>query len=225
MDKSQYHPPYTEYSAELYEQIEKSAVQSTPERNQPAPFHFVKEMEALVDSFRDTAEAIEQKDGREVKVRFIPVSFSLAPRSHSKIREALMEQEKLVGRNLFADKERYYFWKGQKGTSIHGTSEVDDWYLEETAPGMPSGTGVLTHIETHPNDIRKFNHQGQPVPLTLSDLEVFVPLTYHYVRGILEMPEYQFDKERAEVILDDMDVPSREDILSLLPPTSFWPIL
>ena len=212
MDKSQYQPPRTEYSAELYEQIEKSAVKSSPERIQ-APFQFVKDIEALVDSFRDTAEAIEQSKGREVKVKYLPVSFIRPARKREDIRKELIDVERSIGSNLFAEKGKYYFWYGEKGASAIRTPDVADWYIEEIVPSNP-GSGVVTHIETHPHHIKKFNHNGQRVPVTLSDLEVFIPAAYHYVHAIMDA--YPFERDRADVILDGLEIPN--DVAALLPP-------
>jgi len=213
MDKSQYQPPRTEYSAELYEQIEKSAVQHTPERYQQAPFQFVKDIEALVDSFRETAEGIEQRKGRETKMKFLPLTFVLPARKHEEIRRELIDTERRIGGQLFAEKNKYYFWYGEKGESAIRTEGVADWYIEEIVPGKPGG-GVITHIETHPQYIKKFNHNGQLVPVTLSDLEVFIPAAYHYVYAIMDA--YPFDRDRAELILEEMDMPN--DVSALLPP-------
>lgn len=212
MDKSQYHPPLTEYSAELYEQIEKSTVKDTPERLR-APFQFVKDIETLVDSFRDTAEAIEQTHGREVKVKYLPVSFVRPPRKREDIRRQLIDTERAIGGQLFAEKNKYYFWYGEKGESAIKTKDVADWYIEEIVPENP-GSGVVTHIETHPQYIKKFNHAGHRVPVTLSDLEVFIPAAYHYVHAIMDV--YPFEKDRAEVILDGLELP--DHVSALLPP-------
>lgn len=213
MDKSQYQPPRTEYSDELYRQIEQSAIHSTPERLPVAPFQMVKDIEALVDSFRDTAEAIEQAKGREVKVKYLPISFIRPGRKHDDIRKDLVDKERSIGGQLFAEKNKYYFWYGEKGSSAIRTDDVADWYIQEINPNN-NGEGI-THIETHPHYIKKFNHAGQRVPVSLSDLEIFIPAVYHYVHAIMDI--YPFERDRAEVILDDLQVPN--NIPALLPPT------
>jgi len=214
MDKSQYQPPRTEYSAELYKQLEQRPVQSTPERMPTAPFQMVKDIEALVDSFRDTAEAIEQAKGREVSIKYLPISFIRPARKHEEIRKDLIDREREIGGRLFAEKNKYYFWYGDKGNSPIRTEGVADWYIQEITPGN-AGEGVITHIETHPNYIKKFNHAGQRVPISLSDLEIFIPAVYHYVHAIMDI--YPFERDRAEVLLDGIELPN--DVSALLPPT------
>jgi len=212
MDKSQYHPPHTVYSEELYSHIEKSAVQQTPERLH-APFQFVKDIEELVDSFRETAEAIEQKDGREVKLKYVPITFWRPARPHEEILKEQKDTERLLSIPLFRDKGRYCVHYGGKVNTPYATPDVGHWYIEEIIDGT-LGTGSVTHIETHPQHIKKFNHDGQRVPVTISDLEVFAPLVYHYVHAVIEA--YPFDRDRAEVILEDLEIP--DDVSMLLPP-------
>ncbi len=212
MDNSQYHPPRTEHSAGIYGNIEKRVFEDSPERLKP-PFQFVKDIEKLIDSFRDTAEAIEQANGREVKVRYLPVSLIRPARKREVIRRHLIDVERTLGGQLFAEKNKYYFWYGEKGESAISTPGVADWYIEEITPENP-GSGEVTHIETHANYIKKFNHVGQRVPITLSDLEVFVPAAYHYVHTIMDA--YPFEKDRADVLLDGLELP--RDVSALLPP-------
>jgi|GEM_PF-2000781 len=217
MDKSQYHFPKTEHSAELYTTSSERALQSSPERA-PAPFQGIKDIEALIDSFRDTAEAIEYTKGREVKLKYMPISFVRPARSHQEIRRHLIDTERVIGGQLFAQKNTYYFWYGEKNETVPREPGVADWYIEEITPGS-SNPNIVTHLETHPQYVKKFNHAGQPVPVTLSDLEIFIPATYHYVRAIMEA--YPFEKDRAEVLLDSLDDP--RDILALLMPTQDEP--
>ena len=103
MDNSQYHPPRTEHSAGIYGNIEKRVFEDSPERLKP-PFQFVKDIEKLIDSFRDTAEAIEQANGREVKVRYLPVSLIRPARKREVIRRHLIDVERTLGGQLFAEK-------------------------------------------------------------------------------------------------------------------------
>lgn len=206
MDNSQYLPPRTEYSAELYEQIEQSIANSSPEKIR-APFQGVDDAENLIDSFHETSIELEQANGHEVKLKYIPVSFSMPARSRSKILNELINAEGDLGGELYAEKNRFRFWYGGKSRSTNGII-FGNWYIEDKA------TGVVTHIETHPNHINKFNHNGQRVEVTLSDLEIFIPAVYHYVRSILKL--YPFEAERADVILDGLELP--DNIEALLPP-------
>jgi len=210
MDKSQYHPPVTEHSAEIYNQVEKSAT-NNPEQLR-APFQFVKNIETLVDSFRDTAEEIERTHGREITFKLLPISFVRPARKREDIRRELVDAERVIGGQLFAEKNKYYFWYGEKGDSAIRTKDVADWYIEEINPGQPGSS--ITHIETHPQYIKKFNHYGQRVPVTLSDLEIFIPAVYYYIHAIMDV--YPFEKDRADVILDGLELP--EDVSVLLPP-------
>ena len=212
MDNTQYQLP-PEYTAELYEEIEQSILQSTPEHQPQAPFQFVKDIETLVESFRETAEGIEQRNGREVKMKLLPVSFVRPARKHEEIRKDLIETERRLGGTLFAESGKYHFWLGDKGSAANRNEDVADWYIEEIIPG-PSGVGVVTHIETHPQYIKKFDHNGHLAPMTISDLEVFIPAVYHYVYAIIDA--YPFERDRAEVILEDMNIPN--DVSALLPP-------
>jgi hypothetical protein len=212
IDKSQYRPPQTEYSADIYKQIESATAPKTPEKIQ-APFQFVKDIEVLVDSFRDTGEAIEQAKGREVKVIGLPIVINRPARKSEVIRKDFIDKERVIGGNLFAEKDKYYFWYGGKDKSAKAEPDTAGWYMEEIAP-QKSTSNVVTHIETHPHHIKKFNHDGQRVPMTISDLEVFIPATYNYVREIMDI--YPFDKDRAELLLDELEIP--DDISALLPP-------
>ncbi|MGV9001557.1 MAG: hypothetical protein ACOH18_01205 [Candidatus Saccharimonadaceae bacterium] len=221
MDNSQYHPPQTEHSTELYKQVEQHTIKSSPERLR-SPFQIFTDVQNLVQSFRETAIALEESKGRVVKFWNLPISFVRPPRSRAKIMTELINNESIVGGQLFAEKNKYKFWYGDKGQSAISTPDVGDWYIEEiNAEG--SGVGVITHIETHPNHanpinyVKKFNHDGQWVPVTLSDLEIFVPAVYHYAHAILDGVEaYSFDRDRKDVILDGLEIP--DDISALLPP-------
>lgn len=212
MDKSQYQPPQTIHSAELYQPVEKEAAPLSPERLR-APFEFIKDIEVLIHSFRDTAEEIEQRNGREVSLRFLPITFVRPPRKSEVIRKGLIDTERTIGGNLFAEKGKYHFWLGDKRHTAYASQGLGDWYIEEISPENP-GTGMVTHIETHAGYINKFNHAGQLVPMTLSDLEVFVPAVYYYAHAVMDA--YPFEKDRAEVILEGLNVP--DDISALLPP-------
>lgn len=206
MDKSQYLPPRTEFSADIYAQIEQSAFNSTPEKIK-APFQGVDDAEKLIDSFHETYIALEQANGHEVKLKYIPVSFSLPARSRAKILKELIDAEGDIGGELYAEKNRFRFWYGGK-SKLANNASFGNWYLEDKT------AGAVTHIETNPHHINKFNHNGQRVEVTLSDLEIFIPAVYHYVRSILKL--YPFEAERADVILDGLDLP--ENIEALLPP-------
>lgn len=211
MDKSQYQPPRTEYSAELYKQIEQSTIQHTPERQKRGPFQSIKDAEAIIDSCRDTAEALEQRNGREVRSKFLPLSFVRPARKHHEIHEALIEAERKVGGQVFEKKNAYYFWYRGADHSPTRTDGEGHWYIEEIA------SGAITHLETRPDSIAILNHDGQPVPVTISDLEIFIPAVYHYVYAIMDI--YPFDKDRAEVLLEGMKFPDLNDIATLLPPS------
>jgi len=210
MDKSQYHPPQTVYSAELYAQIEKSALQNSPERRR-GPFKFIEQIATLVDSFRDTAVAIEQQKGREVRVPLLPIVIHLPARHPKLIHKDLIEQERVRGGRIF--KGGYFFWLGDKADSPIATKEVHDWFLAPT-DGYSINEAEIIHIESSPDHLLKFNAAGQPLPMTIQDIERFVPAAYHYAQEVLEI--YPFEKDRAEVILDGMDIP--DDVAVLLPP-------
>lgn len=210
MDKSQYQPPRTAYSAELYKQMEQSAIQHTPERLKQGPFQSIKNIEAFIISCRDTAEAIEQRNGRVVELKFLPISFVRPARKHHEIHKELIEAERRIGGDVFAEKGKYHFWFGGGSHSSAQTQGVGHWYIEEIA------SGAITHLETSADSIAILNHSGQPVPVTLSDLEIFIPAACHYVYAVMD--KYPFDKDRAEVLLENMDFPDLNDIATLLPP-------
>jgi len=207
MDKSQYQPPRTEHSAELYKSVENSPVKSSPEIIR-GPFQFTKDIETLVDSIRNTAEAIEQKNGRNVGMKYLPITFVRPARSHAEIFKEQLDKERALTSDLFAEKNKYSFWYGGMAHTPQATPNIASWFVEELASGR------ITRIQTHPDYIQMFNHEGRLVPMALSDLEIFVPLIRHYVQTIL--PAYPFDNDRAEVILDGIDIP--EHIEMLLPP-------
>lgn len=209
MDNSQYHPPHTEHSAELYKQAEQSVINASPERIR-SPFQFTKDIETLVDSIRNTEEAIEQKNGRVIGGKYVPITFVRPARSHADIFKAQLDKERSLTTDLFAEKNKYSFWYGGTAHAPQATPDIASWFIEELS------TGRITRIQTHPDCIQMFNHDGKLVPMVLSDLEIFVPLIQHYVKTIL--PAYPFDYNRAEVILDGIDIP--ENIEMLLPPQS-----
>lgn len=213
MDKSQYQTPQTVYNTEAYSIIEQSAVQNTPEKIH-APFQFVKDLEDILDSCHETAEALEQKNGREIKFKYVPVTFIRAARSHEEILEEQLNAERIVSMDLFRDKGRFCAHYGGKIQTQYSTPEVGHWYIEEMVNGKP-GTGPVTHIETHKDHVKKFDHQGRRVPMTISDIEVFAPLTYHYTSEVMDQL-YPFDRDRADIILDGVDFP--DNVAMLLPP-------
>src|SRR5690606_1067514 len=124
-----------------------------------------------------------------------------------------LDAERALTPVLFAEKGRYCVHYGAKVNSPAATPGVGHWFIEEMVHGVP-GTGPVTHIETHHQYVIKFNDAGQPEQMRISDIEVFSKLAYHYVSTVLEV--YPFDRDRAEVILDGIDVP--DNITALLPP-------
>lgn len=212
-DKSQYQPPRTVYNEELYSQIEQSAIRNNPEKL-PEPFQFSKDLEDILDSCRETAEALEQRNGREVKFKYIPVTFVRAARPHEEIFKEQLNDERLLSVDYFRDKGRYCVHYGGKIKTPYSTPNAGHWYIEEMVNGRP-GTGPVTHIITHNDRIEMYNHDGQRVPLKISDLEVFVPLVFHYTEEAMDKL-YLFDRDRAEVVLDGIEFP--ENVAMLLPP-------
>lgn len=214
----QFQPPRTEYSQELYAALEHSAAPKTPEKLR-APFQMVKDVEKLVDSFRETAEALEQRDGREMKIKYVPVTIIGSPRTHDEIAKSQKNIERRMTMDLFAEKGKHCVHYDGKVSTPYATPDIGHWYIESNLKDGTPGTGEVTHIETHPQYINIFNHDGQRVPARLSHLAAFIPLAYHYARTVIDA--YPFERDRAEVILDGLDIP--EDISALLPPEHHGP--
>lgn len=220
MDKSQFQPPRTEHSVELYRQIEQSYASNvpTPEKSR-APFQFFKDIDNVVDSFRDTVVATEHEKGRTVKMKYVPFSLTLSARPANVIIKELINKEREYffdeEHSPFKEKGKYTIWKGAKNDSLSGDKDISDWYVEEIIPNNP-GKGPIVHVETHPKHVKIFNHAGQAVPVTIADLKMLILLTKNYVEDLMNMEEYEFEKNRAEVIFEETDI--LEHIEMLLPP-------
>lgn len=213
IDKSQYQTPRTVYNEELYSHIEKSAPLKTPEKLN-APFQFVKDVEAFIDSARDTAEALEQKHGREMKVPRTNITFVRSAREHSLFDKQQKDVEReLTVNTLFAEKNRFGVHYSSGKDVPNSPPEAGHWYVEEMVNGVFDGSKV-THIETYAHAVYMFDHQGRHVPMNIANLEIFAPMVKHYPGAVIDA--YPFDRDRADILLDSIDFP--DDISQLLPP-------
>lgn len=212
MDKSQYRFPESEYN-DASNRARLEAFRNTPEKLQ-APFQFIKDIEEVVFSFRDTAVALEQRNGRIIKLPIIGVPVKVSARPKEEIYKQLIEQERVIGGKIYENGEAngYGFWLDQKGSSVISDT-IADWHLEIPNPQDPKNPGGV-HIETSAHHLKKFHKDGKLYPMSIQDIERFVPAAYHYAHEIL--PLYPFDEARADV-LGDIDIP--DDIAALLPPT------
>lgn len=225
-DKSQYQPPQTVYSSELYE----SAFQNSPEKIR-APFQFSKDLEAILDSSRDTAEALEQMNGREVtyepKYLPFPITFIRSARPHNVILKKNLDAERyasvrlksLNGEMVDEGPARFCIHYGANVQTQYSTPDVGHWYLEEMIDGKP-GTGLVTHFMTHKDYILEINHDGQSMPVSLERLSSIVRVFHEYTLTALK-EVYPIDLERAEAILGteaEIDAVEFTDNVSLLVP-------
>lgn len=212
MDKNQYQPPQSEHSAGIYKQVEQSPFKGSPERL-GSPFQFVKDVEALVDSVHGTGEELEQKKGREVHLKYTPITFVRPARPHHEILNEQLNMDRSRTTDLFAEKGKFCVWYGGSAHSPRDNQKFGSWFIEEVVAGKP-GAGRIIRIQTHPDYIQMFNHEGQPMNMTISDLEIFVSIVRNYVPAIL--PSYPFDQAWVDVVLEDIDMP--ENIGMLLSP-------
>lgn len=217
MDKSQFTIPEGEFN-DASNRARLEAARTNPERVQ-APFHFVTDLEHALSSFRDTAVALEQSEGREIKLPIIGLSFKLSkPLNTSDIYKKLINKEPIIGGRMFYPKGtkdediHHRFWFGLKGSSPIST-QTGDWYFQSPNPQDPRNP-YLMHIETSPHELLKFHSDGRPYPMTIEEIQWFVRSAYHYTHEVLN-ELYPFDATRVE-LLNDIEVP--DDISALLPP-------
>jgi hypothetical protein len=203
MDKSQFYLPDTEFN-DASARARLEAARSNPELLK-APFKFVKDLESAVFSFRETALALQQHD-KKMKTPQL-----------EKFYETLIEREAFVGGRMYypedaKDKDiQIRFWLGVKGASPI-SDQTADWYFE-TYPHYPQFR-KLTHYQTTPQQLYKYQDDGRSYPMTIAEIEQFLKSTYHYTYEVLERL-YPFDATRVE-LLNDIEVP--DSIAALVPP-------
>ena len=211
MDKNQYRLPESEYN-DAVNRANLEAVQNTPERLPAGPFKVIKAIENTIFDRRDTAVAIEQTNGRIKTIPHINIQMQLPPRAREVIEKKLIEKERAIGGRIYqgGTDGGFSFWLDQKGSSVVG-SEVADWHLEVPNPNDPKNPyGV--HIETTEWQLKKFHKDGRAYPMTIQDIERFVPAVYHYAQETLQL--YPFEQE-FEDVLHDIEIP--DTIADLLP--------
>jgi len=220
-DKTQFQTPNTVYNSETFDRFyDKADIPATPEKVQ-APFQFAKDLEAIMDSCHDTAEALEQKNGHQMRIKYVPFQLTLSARPHEKILEEQLNAEREVSMRLFRDKGNSCVHYNGKAQGPYADPEIGHWYIETMINGKP-GTGRMIHIETHKDFIKKFDSFGQLKPVTLADLEIIVPLMKHYVQEVMK-ELYPFDWDRAQVLLEGIDFPDNFEKL-LLPEHHSMPL-
>lgn len=211
MDKSQFQLPKGEYNDES-NRARLESFRASPEKLNEGPFKVIKALENTIFDRRATAVAIEQANGRVKTIPYLNMQVHLPARSKEAIYQELIEKERLIGGAIYQNGEQggYGFWLDYKGSSLV-SNDVADWHLEipNTAdPKNPYGV----HIETTDWHLKKFHKDGKLYPMTIQDIERFVPAVYLYARETLKL--YPFD-QNFEDILNTLDIP--EEIAALLP--------
>lgn len=211
MDKSQFNLPENEFS-NVRSREDLDAFRRTPEKMQAGPFELVQVSARTMEDRRDTAVAIELKNGRKVTIPYINLQFELPPRAKDVIYKKLIEQERAIGGSIFQNGEQggFSFWLDHKGSSVMG-GDVSDWHLEiPNAEDPKNPYGV--HVEASSWQLRKFHKDGKMYAMTIQDIERFVPAVYHYVKETAGL--YPFDQDFDEVVRQ-IDLPA--NVIAMLP--------
>lgn len=212
MDNSEFKYPAGEhYDANNRERLD--ALRGTPEKLKTGPFELVQRAARTQFDRRAIAVAIEQKNGREVTIPVVNVKVVLPARPEAVVFESLVEAERPKGGAVFENGEAggFMFWLDHKGSSVMG-NEVFDWHLEVPNPyDIKKPYGV--HIESTSHELRKFHKDGKSYPVTIQDIERFIPAVYHYMHVTADM--YPFSQNFDDVIAD-IEIP--DSIAGLVPP-------
>ncbi len=199
IDKSQFSFPEGEHN-DASNRARLESFRDTPEKLQSGPFELIQRAARTQYDRRDTAVAIEMKNGRMVTIPFINLQFNLPARPKDAIYKDLIEQERPLGGRVYEGGEAggYMFWLDHKGSSII-SNDVSDWHFEMPNPyDVKSPYGV--HIESTSWELKKFHKDGRLHAVTIEDIERFVPAVYHYMKATAEL--YPFDQNFDDVITD-----------------------
>lgn len=204
MDPKQYKFPEGEhFSSANRDRLE--TFRRTPEKPKVGPFEIIQRAARTQHDRRDTAVAIEQKNGRTFRLPLVRLEVDLGSRSKEEIYKDLIEKERRIGGTIFegGDEGGYLFWLDHKGSSIV-SDDVADWHFEMPNPNDPKRPyGV--HFESTSWMLNKFHKDGKMNAVTIQDIERFVPAVYHYMQQTAVL--YPFDQNFDDVIAD-IELPS-----------------
>lgn len=157
--------------------------QYTPEA-QPAVFAFIKDINGRLESYRDTAVAIEEAKRPWLKSM---KSLVLTPKPY---RAELIDRESVIGGRRFQKQDPEHdvrFWE-----------EGGEWFF-----GYSDGKGVTLndstiHYEIYDDHIKK-SYQGRVVPFANGELEVFTQAVQSYEHDVVH-ELYPFDEAIQELL-------------------------
>ncbi len=152
------------------------AVQYTPEV-QPEPFRYLKAIESRIDSYRETAIAVEaRRIALPVTLRYLiggAVGHIKSPL------EKIVDKEAVVGGGIFQRPPQVvsqrFWYQGQH----HGKGE---WYYESVDAAKRT---TVVHFQTTPTTIEKLV-QGAPAAFTQGEAEVIALAPKLYERAVLD---------------------------------------
>jgi hypothetical protein len=164
--------------------------QRTPE-TQPAPFHFIKEIENRLDSYRYTA--IEIEEAKRPWMKSIK-SLILAPKP---IMAELIEKESKIGGRILQKQDPAHdlrFW-----------SESHEWFFGWSDGKNVSIVDSAVHYQVSDFNIQK-SYQGRVVPFTPGEDMYFVNAVQAYEHAVMH-ELYPFDEALVELSAkDDYDL-------------------
>jgi len=157
--------------------------QPTPE-TRPTPFHFIKEIEDRLDSYRYTAIEIEESKRPWLKSM---KSLILAPKP---IMAELIEKESKIGGRLLQKQESSHelrFW-----------SEGHEWFFGWTDGKGVTITDSAVHYQVTDTYIQK-SYQGHVVPFSPGEEEYFINAVQAYEHAVMH-ELYPFDEALVELM-------------------------
>jgi hypothetical protein len=159
---------------------------SAPEL-QPTPYGFIKAIEGRLDSYRETALAIE--DTKRPWLRSMK-SLVLTPKPPL---AELIEKESIIGGRLFQKQEETHdlrFW-----------CEGREWFFGYNSGKDVSIVDTTVHYAVSDDSIEKL-YQGRVAPLTPGEHEHFVEAVQKYETAVVH-ELYPFDEVIQELSKDD----------------------
>jgi hypothetical protein len=179
--------------------LQPDAQLSTPETH-PKPFHFIKEIENRLDSYRYTAIEIEESKRPWLKSM---KSFIIAPKP---LMAELIDKEAVIGGRLL-----------QKADPTHDLrfwSEGHEWFF-----GWTDGKGVsivdsAVHYQVTDTSIQK-SYQGHLTPFTPGEETYFINAVQAYEHAVMH-ELYPFDEALIELMAkneyDISDLSKKDDL-------------
>lgn len=197
---------YTENDARK----EVAQIQFTPERERNyEPYRFLMNIRDAVESFRETAIAIEQRHGRYKEVRGVRLPGKLPARHPEKILKSLVDEEWKIGGDLYGKDAGYRFGLDARLTAVNQA----DWYHTAPNPADPEHPHVV-HFVVTPTKLEMLLTDGHAYAPTIQDIQRFVHGAYHYLYNIREL--YPLDATIDDLLQEiAADIP--DDLNELMP--------